>query len=320
MAGQRRPVLIGALVSVVGLLRPTDLLPAFLILGAVGLQDLWSRRTAVWSTVWRVALGGATVAGLGLALHLAIHGAQPSAYMTWSAQIGFSFHAFGWKAFNLLVAPQPWWGTGEGLITRLPWIGLAFIVLPFALTRGPGVAMLAAAALAHLAFYIAYVDLLPTGFWLFHNVHYLKWMGPAFALLAWLGVTQTLVRPCGWPGLAGASAAILLVMCVRILPAPAQGDGEWRGLLIPGQTPAIEQSYFAMDAMLQDAAGTLRNVVDMRLWPVPQGTRLLALRRSIIPPVAELPAGARPIVERMSIGWPCWLPGQPSACRRIGGF
>ncbi|MFH5923364.1 hypothetical protein [Roseomonas xinghualingensis] len=315
MAGERRPVLIGALVSIVGLLRPTDVLPAVIILGAVGLQDLWARRLAAWDTVWRVALGGIVVAGAGLALHVAIHGMQPSAYMTMSSQTGFSFHGFGWKAFNLLVAPQPWWGAGQGLIARHPWIGLAFIMLPFALTRGPVVAMLAVAAVGHLALYIAYVDLLPTGFWLFMNVHYMKWMGPGFALLAWVGVAQALGRPRGWPALAAASAAILLVMCVRTLPVPAQGEARWRGIQIPGPVPGMNESYFKMDAVLQDAEGVLRNVTDMRLWPVPQGVRLLALRREIVPAVAGLVEGARPIVERVSIGWPCWLPGKPRACR-----
>lgn len=319
MAGRRRPALMGALVAAIAITRPTDVLPALIILGAVGLHDLWARRWAAWGTVWRAALGGAAVAAAGFALHVAIHGLRPSPYMTNSASIGFSFHAYGWKAFNLLVAPRPWWGEGQGLLARHPWIALSFIMAPFAVTRGPAVAAMAVAALAHLGLYVAYVDLLPTGLWTYLNVHYLKWMGPAFALMAWIGVAQAIGRPRGWPALATASAAVLLLLCVRVMPAAARDEARWRGLQIPGPTPSMEQSYMKGDAAQRDAAGVLRNVVDMRLYPVPQGVRVLALRRDIVPPVPDLPAGAQPIVAQASFGWPCWLPGRPQACRRLWG-
>jgi hypothetical protein len=324
MAGRRRGLVLGALVAAIGVLRPTDLLPAAIILGGVGLHEAWHRGLGAWGTVWRAALGGAVVAGAAFALHLAIYGFAPSPYMAMSSKLGFSFHAYGWKAFNLLVAPEPWWGTGEGLLARHPWIGLAFILLPFAVMRAPVLAVLAGAALVHLGLYIAYVDLLPTGLWLFHNVHYFKWMGPAFALLAWIGVVQAAGSRRGWAVPGAASAAILLVLCLRVMPAPApvqaQGEARWRGLTLPGPTPNFEQSYFRTEAVLRDGVGEMRNIVDMRLYPIPQGTRLLALRRDIVPPVEALPEGARPVASRVVLGWPCWLPRRPSACRRLGGL
>ncbi|MCR0985649.1 hypothetical protein [Roseomonas populi] len=319
MAGQRRPVLLGALVSAVALMRPTDLLSAGIILGGLGLHEIWHRRAAAWGTIWRVALGGAVVGLAGLALHVAIYGFAKSPYMLLSTNIGFSLHAYGWKAFNLLVAPQPWWGTGQGLISRHPWIGLALVLLPFAVRRGPAVAVLAVAAVVHVAFYIAYVDLLPTGLWLFHNVHYFKWVGPAFALLAWLGLVQAAARQRGWPVPAAVSAAILLLLCVRIVPVPAGNADRWRAVQMPGPTPGFDQSYFKGDAVLRDAAGEMRNIPDMRLYPVPQGMRAFGLRRDFVPPVEALPEGARPIVSRAVLAWPCWLPGKPAACRRLGG-
>ncbi|WP_043832626.1 hypothetical protein [Muricoccus aerilatus] len=319
MAGRRMPLAMGAVAALVGLFRPSDMLPALIILAGVALHEAWLRRALPWRTVAGVAAGGLTVAAAGLVLHLLIHGAGPSPYMEWSGKVGLSFHAFGWKAFALLVAPQPWWGDGQGLMARHPWIGLALVLLPFAVTRGAVLAVLAAAMLAHLAFYTAYVDLLPTGLWRYLNVHYFKWMMPGFALLAWVGLVQVVRWRGGRVLPAVASVAILLVLSVRIMPAQARGEATWRGLQVAGPVPGMAESYFDMSVVHRDAAGELRNVLDMRLWPVPQGVRVLALRRDFVPPVEGLAEGTVALVPRVGLGWPCWLPGRPRACVRLGG-
>lgn len=317
-AGRRAPLAMGAVAALVGLFRPSDMLPALIILAGTAGQEAWARRDVPWRTVAGMAAGGLAVAAAGLALHLAIHGAEPSPYMAHSAKLGLSFHAFGWKAFTLLVAPQPWWGDGQGLIARHPWIGLSLILLPFAVARGAALAVLAAAMLAHLAFYTAYVDLLPTGLWRFLNVHYFKWMMPGFALLAWVGLVQAVRWRGGW-ALPAASVAVLLVLCVRVMPGPARGEAAWRGVQVARPVPGMAESYFDMSAVHRDAAGELRNVLDMRQWPVPQGLRVLALRRDIVAPPEGAAEGTVGLVPRVGLGFPCWLPGRPRVCGGLGG-
>jgi hypothetical protein len=314
-AGRPRPFLLGALAAAVGLLRPTDLLVAVTVLAVVGVFELRRAGIGAWATVWRVALGGAVPVALVLALHVSVYGLSPSPYMQLSGNLGFSLHAYGWKAFNLLIEPRAWWQAGEGLLHRHGWLAVSLLALPFALASGWAMAMLAIAAVAHVALYVAYVDLLPSGFWLFLNVHYFKWVMPAFALTGWVGVRAALATPrdARWRVAAAGSAVILVALCLRVSPVAARDGQAWRALHLPGPQPDFTATYFG-EHRLVDSAGVLRNVYDIRWWAVRDGTRVLALRRDILPPVEALPAGARAMSVRVSLGWPCWLP--PYACKR----
>ena len=84
--------------------------------------------------------------------------------------------------------------------------------------------MLAVTLVIHSVLYLSYVDLLPTGFWRYLNVHYWTWAFPGFALLAVLLLRDLLSARFRLPA-AAALAAVILLLCVRIVrcrraPAP----------------------------------------------------------------------------------------------------
>lgn len=306
--GRRRPVALGVLPAAVMLLRPSDMLVPGLILAVIGVIAL---RQHDWRSLGRLILAGAAGLFVALGLHLAIHGVAASAYMHQSADLGFSLHAFGWKAFVLLVEPRAWYGDGMGLLARHPWMALAVIGMPFAWRAGPAMRLLVLGVVGQMALYIAYVDLLPTGFWRYGNVHYWKWLVPGIGLIALVGL-RGLMRAPGWARGAAVGGA-LAVMALRITPAPGEPA---RALELPGPTPPFTDIYFAPLA-LTDSAGTQRNILDLRLVPFADGVRAIGLRRDFVLPLLAAPGldlgPARPLAARLGFGWFCWLP--PYGCR-----
>ena len=204
LTGRPRPVILGLLPGAVLLFRPSDLIVPGLILAVIaGSEALswWQAPMARPAVLRRVAiLGAAGLAGAAvpLGVHLAIFGLHASPYMQASTNIGFSLHAFGWKAFVLLIEPRGWYGDGTGLLARHPWIALTVIGLPFALAAGAAMRLMLLAILGQLAMYVAYVDLLPTGLWRYGNIHYWKWMLPGLGLAAWVGMRGLYRAPPAW--------------------------------------------------------------------------------------------------------------------------
>ena len=139
------------------------------------------------------------------ALYLAIYGPHLSEYMRVAGAIGSArFHNFGLKALFIFVDPRAWIGGGEGLLQRCPWLVLGLAGIPVALRR-PVPAMLAVALVVHEILYLSYIDLLPTRFWRYDNVHYWLFAFPGFALLGFL-LLRDLYRPGGGRRPAAASA------------------------------------------------------------------------------------------------------------------
>lgn len=330
VSGQRRLFLLGLAAGTVFVMRPADAIaPAVIILAALMLR-LRGSAPGGWRLLPAEALRIGTGAMLPIlvlfALHVASFGLEASPYMRHSATLGFSMHAYGWKAYNLLVEPRAWWGDGVGLLQRAPWIAFAALLIPFALRGGTGVLLLTLAAGLHLAVYIAYVDLLPTGFWRYRNVHYVKWAMPGFALLAWLGLRAAWAarasRPWA-PCLTATPVAILL--CLRFVPEPVANEigGQARAVLLRDVRAGMADTYFDERNSLTDRRGEARNIGDVRFFPALDGTRVLWLRRD-----AELPilhaalhaAGPVPLASvqafraQLGVGWPCWLP--PYVCKR----
>jgi hypothetical protein len=338
LQGRPRPWLLGLAASVAATLRPADAIVPVAVIGAVMLIDIWrlrgARRGAAAGLARRVGiivLGGVVPVALLLALHLATHGWRLSPYMLVSRDIGFSLHAYGWKAFNLLVEPRAWWGDGIGLIRRAPWVGLALLLLPFAAQRGAAAGLLALGAFLHLALYIAYVDLLPTGLWRYHNIHYFKWSLPGFALLSWVGLVAASHawraarqgrRGAMLPALAVLPLALLL--CARLMPERADAAaGTARALLLRDVRTGMHETYFGEGNAVSDRVGVARNVTDLRFFPAAAGTRVLWLRRDAALPITTVALPAAGVVPpgtveayqaRLTVGWPCWLP--PYVCKR----
>ena len=325
LAGRPWPVALGAAAAVMPLFRPTETVVvgvcvAWLLAAELRAGRLGARQVA------RLLLGGASVLGPALALHVMIYGWQPSPYMLMSSKTGFSFSDFGWKAYVVLADPYAWFLDGEGFLRRFTWAALGFAGLVPALVRGRGAGVLAAAVLAHLVLYVSYVDLLPIGLWRFNNIHYWQWAVPGYALLAWLLLRDL----AGWrharPWAAfGGLALVGAVAWLRVVPGAA-GPGEAAKMLaFRGEPPVFATPLFGNQIALRDGRGVMRNVEQMRIVPEPDGMRVFALSRRFDGPVKweateGLPAtttAAVPerVVPRLGWGRPCWVPGTRCGAR-----
>jgi len=319
LQGRRRPFLLGVLACAIPAFRPTDAIIGAVCLSWLAAADLRSSRLR-WRDVMLVTAGVGTVALPYAALHLAIYGPRMSSYMLNSRSVGFTLHDPVWRAFVLLIEPRRWFFAGQGLIERVPWLLLGFAGTFTAWRRGGAPALLAACLTAYCLLMLSYVDLLPTGLWRYFNIHYFKWTLPGFGLLAWL-----LVRDLrGHSRLAwGALAIVLMLSCVRVIPRPAAPNEAAVAVDIPGPPETEKDTTMTPSLAAVDAVGLLQNVTVMRAFPLPggDGVRLIGLRRDLQGDVrwAEghgLPMPANPLpqqrwAEKISFGYPCWLPPHP---------
>jgi hypothetical protein len=333
--GAGRPFLIGLLAGLVPTMRPTELLVIAPCALAAGVSILFGPARRRLRGLGLAILGGALPILAYLALHVAIYGMRPSDYMTGSQDIGFTAYALGWKAYVLLVEPRVWFGGGEGLLRRVPWMALGIAGLPAALLAGRARALLAAVLLVHALLYLSYVDLLPSGFWRFNLTHYWVWTLPGYALLGLL-LLRDLLRPAA-PGrrvvAAGALAVVAVLLCLHLNPVPAVAR-EAFAVDFYGPAPTREDGYFRRWS-LRDAAGEQTNIYGVRgqAMPMPPtGLRVFSIRRPfagderLVPDDTGFPAGPLlgPPARRWSIGLrfgrPCWLIGCdiPAANRMFG--
>jgi hypothetical protein len=160
------------------------------------------------------------------------------------------------------------------------------------------------------------VDLLPTGFWRYRNVHYWSWVLPGYGLLALLLVQDLLLPQTRRRRAIGGLALIatLLMLCIHLEPKPAAASEPAKMVEFSGIRSEFATPYFGQWA-LRDGSGELRNVSFVRGVPTPSGLRIVALRRPITGAVdwSANPAGWQttepPLRWRIgvSIGRPCWV-------------
>lgn len=335
-----RAAALGAVLALIPLGRPGDA-PVSAVIGAIAVFGL-IRNSRRWRLLSAMVAAGLVVAGAGVLLHVAIHGARPSPYMLLSAAYGANFAWTGWKAYLLLVEPRPWYPEGEGLLRIVPWLpfGLAglLMLLADARRRVLGLLLLVPAAI-YAAVMLAYIDLLPSGLWTFGNIHYFKWLFPALALglVNWLAC----FRHRRLAAIA-AVAPLLVLGALRFDPVVAAPERPARLLAFAdvdeGKGEGANRVYFARSS-ITDARGPMRNYFEYHQVPAPgQGLVLAeALRRDFAGrevwydvardvswpynPMRVDPAplpGAFPRVPvarfapRLTMGWPCWLP--PYGC------
>jgi hypothetical protein len=308
----------GAVAGCIPLFRPTDAVLVAAGLAATVFADLVRRRMSRRFDEWGLIAAGAAVPVLAYGvLYVAIYGFHETDYMRQSRALGFTFYDFGWKAYVILIDPRPWFGEGDGLLRRCPWIALSIAGVIPALRRGRAPATLVAMLAAHAVLYLSYVDLLPTGFWRFDNVHYWIWALPGYAVLAFILLQDLCSRPGAARWVGGASVvATGLVLCLRVEPVPVAPGEPAKMLGFPRLTARFDDVYSAPFA-LRDAAGEIVNVYRMRVFPVPGSLRAVALRRPFVGAVSwvpdHAPTGAEGIAPTgwkigLGFGWPCWLP------------
>ena len=321
----RRIASIGALAVAAPLCRPTDLLmPAI----GLGLMLWWGLRDR------SLRLGDPPALGLGAAillvpyglLYLRIYGPHPSQYMLNSRVVGFRFAELPLKTVWLLISPRPWFPSGSGLLERLPWIaaGLAGMLLLPRVSHGKarrGMTLLAAMMLGYMALFFSYVDLLPSGLWRYHNVHYFKWVLPGLALFGMLLLRALLFGPRRPAVLA--LFAVLLLTAIRLTPVPVSTTDEARLLQYASRPAGWDEAYFGHER-LSDRDGMFGNTRTMRVLPDSQGLRVISLSRPFIGIPVWLDRSGLPIAAdavpkawgmHVGYGWPCWLPPYP--CQRL---
>lgn len=300
-------MVLGVLLASIAATRPTDVVVS-LMLGAYALIMVRARP----GRIVPVLAGGALVSAAYLALHLAIYGPVASEYMKMSQGHGFNFAQLGWKAYLILVEPRPWYPSGQGLLRACPWLmlgaaGMVAALLPGQARRGQA-AVLVAICVAYLALMLAYVDLLPSGLWTFHNVHYFKWLLPLFGLFALLFLRRLVQRPV--PMLA-VLAALVFVTAFRFTPEPVADGQPARALLLPavvnepGGDPVVPGAVYFARSVIRDRAGDLRNFFEYHQVARPDGRVVaVALRQ-------DFAGGERWEDEGVTAaGWPRGMPGE----------
>jgi len=298
------------------LFRPPEAVLATACVMAALITDIHGKRLRLSDAGYFLAGAALPVVPYAL-LYLHIYGLHPTEYTLISQKIGFTLYDIGWKAYVLLIEPRGWFMDGEGLLRRAPWIalGIGGIVPALARSRGP-TKLLAVVLVLHAVLYLSYVDLLPTGFWRYNNVHYWTWILPGYGLLGLL-LVRDLVRPQSRRGAIIAWASLTatgLMLCVQLEPRPASADEPAKMIEFPGIRSGFDNIYFGY-WVLHDGSGDLGNVSFVRGVPTPGGLRVLALRRPIAGAVtwAANPAGWQitqsPLRWRIgiSIGLPCWV-------------
>ena len=310
----------GVLAVCIVFTRPTDaLVVAIWGAGVAGFAVRDRARRSVLA-LWPIGAGMLLASVPAILLWLRIYGAAPSPYVIQSRSIGFEFHALWWKTALLLLTPQPWFPAGSGMIARFPWLlfGIAGILaLPW-IMRGRALgllALLAAMIVGYCVLFFAYVDLLPTGLWHYHNVHYFKWVLPGMALLGFVLLRALMTGPRRAAAIA--LAMVLLLTVVRLDARRADAVQPAWMVQVPGPPPDLATSYYG-HFTLGDDAGALVMMRDYRALPDKQGWRLIALSRPFRGQLAALGPGPWPVgVLPGQIRWrlvihprvPCWLGG-----------
>src|SRR5262249_4128276 len=128
----------------------------------------------------------------------------------------------------------------------------------------------------YTAFILAYVDLLPSGFWRFNNVHYLKWLLPLFGLFALIFLRDLPRAPITSTV---ALAGLVLLGCIRLDPDQASRRAHARVLVFAAPSPLPGRLAQARSVIV-DRRGELRNFFDYRQIPIDGGVMAVAAKRS----------------------------------------
>jgi hypothetical protein len=188
--------------------------------------------------------------------------------------------------------------------------------------------------LAYCVLMLAYVDLLPTGFWRPFNVHYFKWLLPMLGLFTLLFVRWFDRRALDGAG--GARAAYLL-------PCHAASGGGRRAGQGAGVRDArrVGGGHIRRPSVIRDARGDQRNPADYHQLLVGREVVAMAFKRrfegdalwygATPPGMAHWPnrSGHSDVVlpgpwpqtpvarwaTQLRFGYPCWAPRFPCAPR-----
>ena len=122
---------------------------------------------------------------LFLLFNLLVHGTLGGRYFAANAQgNGFHFGDIVEKYISIFIDAGELYGVpDEAIYRRMLWMALSVPAIIYVALKGNRTFRLVAfMMLLQILLYLPYSDLLPTGIWTYHNIHYFKWLFPYAAL------------------------------------------------------------------------------------------------------------------------------------------
>lgn len=314
--------IFGMILAFIPITRPTDLLISGIIATFCLITAIYNR-TFSWKEFSSATVGFTGLLTLCGILYLSIYGPHPSQYMVISKNLGFRTDLLWWKTYLLLITPRPWFPDGYGILENMHWIflslcGLVTLFLTAKKREHIPFILLSVLCITYSLLFFSYTDLIPSGFWRYHNIHYFKWVFPALGIMAWYFLS--ILFSAQWKIAATTMAALFLVTCIRLLPAERKPED--RGIMmvqVPETPPGWNETYFR-DFSIRDQIGLQKHINDFRSVPDQTGERWIALHRPLAGPVT--PALPHDTISQPYRYWgikvtfrpdPCWLP--PHACK-----
>jgi len=188
-ASYRKLALMGLLGGAAFATRPVDavvMVPIFLFIAmqtffrcrAHEIQAISSALITRWATLTAAGLIGVV---FFCGFNWIVHGSVGGTYFAASTNAaGFHIGDLVEKSVAIFLDPEPLYGsTAEAALKRAPQLALTLPGLIFVALSGPTILrLIILTVITQFAIYLPYADLLPNGFWGYHNMHYFKWMLP----------------------------------------------------------------------------------------------------------------------------------------------
>lgn len=341
-SNRRTLLLLGAILAAIPCARPVD----GIVSAALGLFAGWQCLVVRRRPAELIAIIAGSIAVLlpYAALYLAIWGPLASPYARMASAGGFEFGQLGWKAYVLLVEPQPWYPDSVAILDRMPWLmlGGAGMIAGLINPRTRKVmAIIALPLLAYSVLMLCYRAIVPSGLWLYGLMHYFKWV----ILVGLLLTIHFFQQYKAAPKPAVVSVLALLVLTgISVQAVPAQPGEPARMLVFSQRLPLANQLVYMGETSVVDRRGRQRNFFEVQAIPNHDGTiKVLALARDFagdeqISADRPWPGQVRaakavrvdgftsaaifgPLIGRyrpaVRFGLPCWLPAYSCPAREL---
>ncbi|HET8706717.1 MAG TPA: hypothetical protein VFM46_10490 [Pseudomonadales bacterium] len=345
-----RAALMGGLGGAIFATRPADAV----VISPVFIMILWQfyligshqSAEARRNTIFRAAslcAAGLFFVGCNLAFNQLVYGNLLGSYFEVStSRNGFQLLDFPEKAVSIFLDGETLYGPeGDAILAKMRWLALMFPGVIYAIFAGPALFRLILTVMAvQLLIYLPYSDLLPSGIWKYHNIHYFKWMFPYFWLIGFYplftlrGSSGTTTTRWGLI-LSTLAASLLLSVRLELIDVTAQVSitqttvKEKPAIQIQSTTPltldvitlptirgSYQNTYFGFDNTVQVDDNALMPVRDFRLFPLRPGTQLVFIRpitgaNILLQPkeltISEGPLNIRCYQYRYTLGRPAWF-------------
>ena len=284
---------------------------------------------------------------LGVALFASfnffVHGSIGGRYFAMAETNGFHLTDLLEKVISILLDAGTLYNVPqESILQKAKWLAALIPAAIFFLFKGnASIRLILTLILTQVIIYFPYADLLPTGVWKYHNIHYFKWIFPYAGLLIVAWAKAIPIRPPiqagGGVWLASLALGIFFLSMQFKLDIVAQNDVKASLveatdgpilLISAGKTLSVDKVsvpqlggdfqaiYFSTNARVQAGDKELHYVRDYRFLPSKDGVDLLFIRPvktdliKIYPGDMRLSMVSTPptwFSNRLVLGVPAWL-------------